>query len=288
MLDEEIKIGVIVIIYGSSKISIGDKLLPYNSILILVDNTPNQDLGLSNDYNHFYLPLRKNVGIAEAQNRGINIAIKRNCTHVIFFDQDSIVDEGFIENMVKEYERIVNKNPKLFLLGPTIFNGRNQQEYKSSIHKESVTDYDFIPRREIISSGSCVRVNKIQRVGMLEECLFIDYVDFEWCWRANKIGLESGITPYVKLIHFVGQQEYYILGQLIIISSPSRYFFQIRNYLWLLRSKHVPIAWKINTGLKRLLFTPTIPFKVTSWRNIYWNIWRGLIEGLKFNPKWRR
>ena len=100
-----------------------------------------------------------------------------------------------------------------------MINGRIEEEYKSTIHKDVWIAEDFIRRREIISSGSCVALRKIEEVGLNDDSLFIDYVDHGWCWRAESKGFVNGITPKIKLAHYVGQQEYRIFNQLVIISS---------------------------------------------------------------------
>lgn len=279
-MKQPLKIGVIIILYDCDTIKISAKILPQNTILIIVDNTPNQDLKLQ-EKNIFYIPLYNNYGIAEAQNKGINFAIQQKCSHIIFFDQDSSVGNTFIKDIFDEYNRINLIYPNLFLLGPTTCNGRTREEYKSTIHPDHQTEYDFIPRREIISSGSCVSTEKIKQVGLLDSKLFIDFVDFEWCWRANAKKYISGITPHVKLTHFIGQTEYKILNQLVIISSPIRYFYQTRNYLWLLKRSYVPIQWKINNGIKRIIHILSFPFKTPTWKQIYKNIYKGFLAGIK-------
>lgn len=275
------KIGVIVILYKSDRVNVAAAALPQSSVLIVVDNTPGQDLGLSANENLIYIPLGDNLGIAEAQNRGIRAAKESGCSHIVFFDQDSQVPDNFVSRMVGEYERISVEVPNLFLLGPTVYNGRDGQEYKSTVHADTVTGFDFIPRREIISSGSCVAMDKVERVGLLDSRLFIDYVDFEWCWRANALGMQSGITPRIVLTHFVGRQEYRFLNQLIIVSAPFRYFFQMRNMLWLMRYRYVPSSWKVNSLIKEFLFLPSYPFNVKQWREILRQKWRGFKAGIK-------
>lgn len=275
------KVGIVVVLYGSDKINVELERLPKNSLLIFVDNTPMQNLSIENTFQIRYIPLNQNLGIAEAQNRGIQAAKEANCTHIIFFDQDSLVPENFISKMVEEYERICVHQPNLFLLGPIVKNEREGRNYGSTIHKSVATDFGFIPQREIISSGSCVRMDRIERIGKLESELFIDFVDFEWCWRGNFKGYVSGMTSSVELAHFVGQSEYRILNQLIIISSPVRYYYQTRNYLRLLKRRYVPRQWKVAKGIKNILFPLTYPFKVDNWKAIYKNIWRGFTDGLK-------
>lgn len=270
------RIAIIIILYNSDFPQINDK----NHIYIIVDNTPNRDLGISKE-NHIYIPLFKNKGIAAAQNIGIQKAISLNCEYVIFFDQDSLIPSFYINNMVNEYQRIRRSFPNLFILGPQTINGRTQEPYKSTIHQYKPLTTGFIKKPDVISSGSCVSISSIQDVGLLDESLFIDYVDHEWCWRAQAKGYICGITTNVKLTHFIGQNEYRILNQLVIVSSPIRYFYQTRNYMWLLRRKYVPLNWKIKSGIKRLIFPISYPFKTNNWKSIYINIYKGYIAGLK-------
>lgn len=277
--------GVIIVLYNTAEIQHYQSQATPSTTLIIVDNTPDQDLNPTPTQNIIYHPLKRNLGIAAAQNAGIEIAKEIGCSHVVFFDQDSTPPKGFINNMVTEYERIESRCPNLFLLGPTVINGRTSEEYKSTIHKDRETDYGFIPRREIISSGSCVSMRKIEQIGMLDGSLFIDYVDFEWCWSANAKGFVSGLTPNVTLTHYVGQNEYHIFNQLVIISSPIRYYYQTRNHLWLTRRDYVPRLWKINTAVKHLLHALTFPFKTDNWTKIYSNIYKGFIDGLKIPTK---
>lgn len=80
--------------------------------------------------------------------------------------------------MVEEYKRIKRLVPNLFLLGPTLTNGRKQEKYKSTtIHKNVWIAEDFIWRWEVISSGSCVVLLRAKEVGLNDDSLFIDYVD---------------------------------------------------------------------------------------------------------------
>lgn len=275
------KIAIVVVLYNGKIGESHERLLAEENVtLIVVDNTPGRDLALAGD-RLVYIPLQRNRGIATAQNEGIREARRLGCDYVIFFDQDSEIPEGYALAIVEEYERIEKNVANLFLLGPTVRNGRTQEVYKSTIHKDVRIAEDFIRRETVISSGSCVALPKIDRVGLNDDTLFIDYVDHEWCWRAALKGFVNGITPRVTLTHYVGEQEYRILGQLVIISSPIRYYYQVRNYLWLLRRNYVPRQWKINHGIKLMIYPLSYPFMVKHWRAIYAEMLRGLREGLK-------
>ena len=224
---------------------------------------------------------RYNKGIAEAQNQGLQSLFDlEDITHVVFLDQDSRMGDDYPLSIAREYERI-SQTQRLAMLGPSVDNSETGEAYKSVIHKDQMTDIGFIPRREIISSGSCTSIECLRKVGLNDSRLFIDYVDFEWCWRANSKGYVCGITPNLRISHHVGQKTISLFGYLIIISAPGRYFYQFRNYLWLVRRKYVPLQWKIATGIKftvRLLYFPLcIPSGVACWKYML----KGIRAGLK-------
>ena len=118
----------------------------------------------------------------------------------------------------------------------------------------------------------------------MDDALFIDYVDFEYCWRAAHKGLISGITTAVNLPHKVGNNDlHFPHGYRVIISAPFRYYYQYRNHLWLCRRGYVPMQWKINTGIKQFLRIFYFPFMVKGWQNIEKNMFKGIAHGL-FKP----
>lgn len=222
-----------------------------------------------------------NKGIADAQNIGIgHLSDMKDITHVVFLDQDSRVSDDYPLAIAHEFDRIA-QSKKLSVLGPSVKNAETGEDYKSVIHKDHLTDMDFIPRREVISSGSCTTIDCLKDIGLNDARLFIDYVDFEWCWRANSKGYVCGITPNLHISHHVGQKTFSLLGYLIIISAPGRYFYQFRNYLWLVRRKYVPLQWKIAMGIKyaaRFIYFPLcIPSGVACWKNML----KGIRAGFK-------
>lgn len=228
-----------------------------------------------------YIPINENVGIAKAQNIGIQyILTKTEASHIVFLDQDSSVPDNYPHLIAQTFERIRQDFPNLAFLGPRTENKISGREYKSIIHKANAITSDFIIKREIISSGGCTTRTIIKQIGLNNESMFIDYIDFEWCWRANNMGYICGIARNIKIQHMVGQNTIYIGGYTIIISAPIRYYYQYRNYIWLCHKKYVPLQWKINTGVKmiaRLIYFPIlIKSGMKCWRNMIKGIFTGI------------
>ena len=248
--------------------------------IVVVDNTPDTSVCIAQE-NVDYIPLRENTGIANAQNVGISRLEELGCSHIVFFDQDSEFSEAFVLNMVAEYERIEETHRNLFLLGPRVIDKTNGEEYRSVVHREAVADEGFVRKREIISSGSCVSMAKLSEIGAMDARLFIDFVDFEHCWRANAKGYVCGITNNVTLPHKVGSRELCLPhGYRVIISAPFRYYYQYRNWLWLCRRRYVPLQWKVSKGVKFLLRPFYFPFCVKGWRDIEKFMLNGIKDGI--------
>lgn len=276
------RIGVVIIVFHPNARLLESKLkkLGNDVAVVVVDNTPNETINIE-QANITYIPLYENTGIANAQNVGIGNLLERGCTHVVFFDQDSDFTEKYVRSIVDEYKRISTVRKNLFLLGPTVINKTNGEEYRSVIHSDKKADQGFIEKREIISSGSCVSVDKLNQVGVMDARLFIDYVDFEHCWRANSKGYVCGITQNVTLPHKVGNNElHFPHGYRVIISAPFRYYYQYRNWLWLCRKGYVPRQWKINTCIKFMSRIIYFPFVVNEWKAIEKNMFKGIHDGL--------
>ena len=276
------KVGVVIVVFHPNALELQNKLkhLGADVIIAVVDNTPVKEISIAQS-NVTYIPLHENTGIANAQNQGIGSLMERGCSHRVFFDQDSDFTEDFVRSMVSEYIRISAIRPNLFLLGPRVLNKTSGEQYRSVVHTEAAADCGFVLKREIISSGSCVSVDRLREVGMMDARLFIDYVDFEHCWRANDKGFVCGVTDNVVLPHKVGSRELrFPRGYRVIISAPFRYYYQYRNWLWLCRRSYVPRQWKLNTGVKFMARILYFPFAVNGWRVIEKNIFKGIYYGI--------
>ena len=72
----------------------------------------------------------------------------------------------------------------------------------------------------------------------MDERLFIDYVDFEWCWRAIAKGVKILTVPSIVINHNLGDGTKKILWKTVTLRSDARYFYSIRNAFYL--SFHSP------------------------------------------------
>lgn len=274
------KICVIVILYNPSE-EIEQKWASYvkknkDVFFIFVDNSEEGNK-FPLPQNAFFFSNNANLGIAAAQNIGISYACRNDFNDVLFFDQDSEICDDYIKSITCEFNRIREINPQIAVLGPKIVNKESLNEYK---HNDFVNSNQYAVVEHLISSGSIVSVESIHSIGNMDERLFIDYVDFEWCWRAKNKGYLCARTHNVALAHKVGQKSLIIFGMPIVISSPFRYFYQYRNYLWLVRRSYVPTKWKLRMFFRKVVEFVILPIIVTNKRDTLVNIIRGIKAGV--------
>ena len=270
------KVAVIIVLYNPDTNDIDNvrRIAQYN-VGFVVDNSLIPFMDGETIGNMSYICNKANIGIAKAQNIALREILKGDYEYVVFLDQDTRVAVDYPSQIAMEFSRI--DNDRLAVLGPQVVNAVTGGQYASAIHKYEISENGFSLRKHIISSGSCMSINALKDVGLMWGELFIDYVDFEWCWRAASKGYQCGVTSHLQISHHVGQRELSIGKYKVIISAQQRYFYQYRNFIWLIQKKYVPLQWKCATCVKFLLRLVYFPILVNGGLK-YWN---NMIKGLK-------
>lgn len=276
----KISIAVVIVAYNPDKRQTANikhlSSLYYGAIY---DNSPKRNFNGSKLNLMNYLWSGRNIGIASAQNRAIESLTSFD--YVVFLDQDSIVDDDYPIKIVNEYIKEKEKFHNIAILGPFYSDGESKDTYVSKIRKDKYINSALITRQNIISSGSCISHEILKDVGLNNEALFIDYVDSEWCWRANSKGYICCITTRLNIVHRIGYRVVTIGPIKDVISAPIRYYYQYRNYLWMLRVKYVPTQWKLNVGIKCILRFFYVPFLCDKSFQCLKYMIRGIYDGLK-------
>jgi 2-polyprenyl-3-methyl-5-hydroxy-6-metoxy-1,4-benzoquinol methylase len=98
----------------------------------------------------------------------------------------------------------------------------------------------------LLSSGSLVPFEVLDKVGGMEEALFIDQVDTEWCLRARSMGYRIFGACDAILEHRLGEAYARIwLGRWRHLPRHRafRYYYIFRNSLFLFGRDYVPAKW---------------------------------------------
>ncbi len=255
-----------------------NKWLSFNQCMpncIFIDNSDqkNNYYGLQN-----YISLQSNLGIAKAQNRGIEKAKELGYKYVCFFDQDSNIPSDLVVSLFNEYRLLKLSGIKIGGLGPSLREINTGKLYKGfETHSDNPKEVSCL-----ISSGTLTDMSVIDDVGFFSDELFIDLVDHEWCWRAKSKGYKLFISSKNILQHQVGRKTINFLGYPILISAPFRYYYQYRNTLWLIKCDYVPNIWKYKVLVRRFIEFFIIPFYTGDFSLTIKNIFKGIIAGLKY------
>jgi rhamnosyltransferase len=221
-----------------------------------------------------YFSMDGNRGIGYAQNRGITYAEQAGAEFVLLLDDDSRFSCRALSRLLDAYR-------DLQLGGDCIgaVCGRPVDRHHAGSSDPDKTS-NPIQCREMMSSGSLIPIAVLHDVGFMDESLFVDYVDFEWGWRAIAHGYTIYLAADVSFSHALGDGIQTVAGMKIKLKSPIRHYYQTRNALRLLRRPYVPMIWKIKNFVMTLVKCMVFPIFVPprSQRALY--VVRGLKDGV--------
>lgn len=228
-----------------------------------------------------YRKMPDNIGIAAAQNVGIKYAINEKFDYLYFLDQDSISPANIIEGLYSQYKSLEEDEVMVGAIGPRPFNRWLGKDYKGAIKKGKYYNPNLTEVGELISSASFISVGNFVKSGLMDESLFIDGVDHEWCWRSKQLwGARFFVFEDLKLSHALGEGDRRLLFWFVSIPTPFRTYYQFRNYFILLKRNYVPIYWKCSNGVKYFIKLFYFPLCVSPRVKYFNNIVRGVLNGI--------
>lgn len=253
--------------------------------LCIVDNSTDESLvAAALAENIEYIPLYENRGIAAAQNIAIRSLVNQQCSYILLADQDSVASPDMVREL-KRRHRTLSRVYDIAAIGPLPINRKTGEPYTSPRDERILRHlkhegYEFFETHSIIASFSLLSIEALLRIGMMNEKLFIDFVDQEWCWRARESGMRIFIAPDLTFSHEQGCYSRR-LGIGLNISSPARLYFQIRNLLWLAQQDIAPKSWRRRNLKKLCCKIIGYPLLITPRTAYLKSIVRGLKDGLK-------
>lgn len=265
-----------------------DSLVKQVDHIFLIDNTP-----IETNYESLarfrecmtYVFRGENSGVAKAQNIGISLALSNKAESVLIMDQDSVSSDNMVSNLLSDLQILERRCFKVAVIGPQAVNVQTKDVYKPRVKKWSPFFEDnlkIMRVSEIISSGSLIHKDVFDEVGLMDEKLFIDGVDHEWCWRAKVKGYDTAMSLNASLMHMLGEGDRKLMGVRVAITSPFRVFYQYRNYFYLCKKNYVPIYWKINNGVKYFVKFFYYPIFISPRALYLKNIVKGIRKGLTY------
>jgi rhamnosyltransferase len=245
------KIAAIIVKYGEGTQVISDNiivLLKLGVDIFLVDNSLNFDPSYG-ELNINYIHNYNNNGLAGGLNAGIKCAIKNGSEFLLLLDQDTILKIETLKEYFSESTRLL-EDKKIACCGPSFIDIKFGK-------KHGFANYGFLkinakPTHEsavsclyLMTSATMISKDVFNVVGLMDESLFIDYIDVEWCLRARSRGYNIlGLSEF-EFLHNVGDSVKNILWLKVPVHNKFRLYYQTRNFIYLFRRGYIPFYWKV-------------------------------------------
>ncbi|MGX5770684.1 glycosyltransferase family 2 protein [Microbacterium trichothecenolyticum] len=170
-----------------------------------------------------------NVGVAAGFNAGIRAALAAGSDYVVIFDQDSTPTPGMVDRLLSVHAQ---HGAHAGVIAPALRSAATGVVYR----RETGDGVAEVP--VLISSGSLLSRDLIERIGLHDQPLFIDYVDHDFCLRARAAGLRNLKVFDALLDHRFGDSDpIRLLGRRVYLANYStmRLFHQTRNRVIVIR-----------------------------------------------------
>lgn len=193
----------------------------------------------------------KNLGIAEAQSRGMKWAFDNGADFILQMDQDSTPHEDMVQQLMQCYLEMCEQGYNPGLVGVQDYDKVTGEINKARVKKGTAINDSYYDVDSTLSSGSLIPRKAWETVGGMRDDLFIDAVDHEYCWRLRYAGFKIIRNKNALLAHRLGDGRFKILNLVSVgMPSPFRHYYATRNIFLLLKEKHVPLFWKLSSLIK--------------------------------------
>ena len=223
--------------------------LPFIERLYVMDNSKNKSTvsdKIIKINRVTYLHDRENWGIAKRLNQAGELAIADGFEWLLTMDQDSSFTEEAISAYLACLENAEQKEQ--IAMAGVDYNGRTK-EVISCKYREITT---------LITSGSIVNLKLFKQIGDFDEALFIDQVDFEYCYRSILKGFKIILFENIFLQHSLGEASVHKSFKSFkntnrSLHAPFRIYYMTRNYFYIQAKYKKDFEAEIRTAKKDLL-----------------------------------
>jgi rhamnosyltransferase len=253
------KVAAIVVTYGailSEVRSLIKAISKQVTHIILVDNGSPSLKTLKDTAQLQFIQLKKNYGLAYAQNTGIERAITLKVDYVLFSDQDSVSHPDMVNKLLSHFTKAIRLNLHPAAIGPVTIDRRIGIKSSFVIKRfglpsrhrktDQITD-GILQVHFLISSGSLVSIDALRKIGGLRSDYFIDHVDSEWCLRAQGLGFTLLVALNALMHHTLGDtiKQIWLLGwRSVSWHQPYRDYYFYRNTLLAIRDTNPSFIWQ--------------------------------------------
>ena len=150
----------------------------------------------------------ENNGYSAGNNEGIRLALRTGCDYITILNNDTTVDENFLNPLISELEN----NPNC-IVAPIIYSYYTHKIWSSGgKFRRLLGDYcmlynDFSGKRKTaFISGCCFAISSrlLQKVGLLDENYYMYCEDTDFCKRASNLNIDMFVLKDSFIYHKAG------------------------------------------------------------------------------------
>lgn len=229
----------------------------------------------------------RNQGIAVAHNAGIRYALDQGHDYVLLLDHDSLLMQDCVARLLAAHRRLSESGIPVAAVGPRYLDETTEVQAPflrfgrwNFVKIYCDSDAEVIETSVLISSGSLISSKALDAIGPMDETLFIDGVDWEWCFRASAAGYRMFGIAGAAMLHNLGDSGIRVLGWKVPLHSPLRHYYAYRNAVLLCKRKVVPFSWKFHFSVRLVIrfaiYVVLAPRRLERCRYIF----RGVHDGM--------
>ncbi len=236
----------------------------------------------------------KNTGFAQANNQGIEIALRNKSDYIFLLNQDTVCRPNCLEKLVEWAER---EKKNVFAWQPMILCWPQKDliqtagdkihylgfgfcgDYKKPINQLSIINNQLSDITYASGAAMFINAGLLSEVGLLDRDLFLYHEDLDLCLRARFLGYEIKLAPaaiiYHKYTEGIPKHRWYW-------SERNRLLTLLKFYKWQTLILVFP-AWLFMEGgvLSFSLMTGWFHLKLKSYFTCLWQIPKTLIKRKK-------
>ena len=197
---------------------------------------------------------------------------------MLSLDQDSCCEKDYIEKMIP----YLTVEDNLGIVAPTIID-RNIGIIGHDPHSK-----DYIYVNTCITSGAISNLLAWKAVGGYDESMFIDSVDFEYCYRLRKLGYKVIQVKNAQLSHEVGdstKKRFLFWSFIVGRHSAFRKYYMARNNIYY-PLKHKLYIHFIRGNFLNLKLLFTVLMYEDNKKDKVKSILKGWVDGLGLTKKY--
>lgn len=238
------------------------------------------------------IALSQNTGVGGGFSAGLKYAFDTGHDWIWLFDHDSLPRPDALEKLVAAIQKQSHHDCKLGVVASLPVNPENGLPYFGCRWKDRFVPVSDMPEElchvdSTTSSGSLIRREVVEGVGLPRRDFFIDFVDHEYNLRIRRHGYDIAMVPGSVMYHTIGKTRVHrFLGRprLRIEEQAWRQYYMARNETYTvchelpgIKAKGFLLWRMLRTILDVLIFNSQ---KALRMKMICLGIWDGLTSRL--------